>query len=120
MLISPNYLILYFGMERLYRNLYHLSWGFSIFWLGLSIILSYYTGYNVIGLFLLGLGLYGVVISLLLLLYLGNKSYILSFSASLIVSILGVSVSLNIFEWIPLLGILLIISGVSVLAYYLM
>jgi len=75
----------------------------------------------VIGIFLLGLGLYGVLVSMLLLAYLGNKSYILSLSASLIAGILGASVSLNLFrEWVPLLGILLVIAGVSLLAYYLM
>lgn len=101
------------------RSVYQVSWGFSLLWLGISIILSYFTGYNILGLFLIGIGLYGLVVSVKLHRSEGDRAYIIYSISSLAILFFGFSIMLHlIFQWVLVLGILLIITGLGILLYY--
>jgi hypothetical protein len=105
-------------MRKISNKLYEVSWGFSIIWLGISIIVNYYYGVDLLGLFLVGVGTYGIVMTSFLLINTRVKMHIILFSLSLVSIILGSVLILNLFsEWIMVLGILLIIFGVTVMIY---
>lgn len=107
-------------MVDLGEQLYRVSWGFAILWLGVSVIVGYMGGLDVFGVYLLGIGVYGLVCSLYAYVRLVEKTYLVFISASIISIIVGLSfLAGGLVDPIILLGFVLITIGVMVIVYYL-
>ena len=107
-------------MVDLGEQLYRISWGFAILWLGVSVIIGYLGGLDILGVYLCGVGVYGLFTSLYAYVKLVEKTYLVFISASIISLIIGISfLAGGIIDPIILTGIVLITIGVMVIIYYL-
>lgn len=107
-------------MADLGEQLYRISWGFAILWLGVSVIIGYMGRLDIFGIYLCGIGIYGLITSLYAYLRLAEKTYLVFISASIISFIVGAFfLAGGIIDPIILMGILLITIGVMIIVYYL-
>ncbi len=106
-------------MVDLGEVLYWVSWGFAILWLGFSIIVGYLAGANILGIYLLGIGVYGVVLGLYAFDRSSDKVYLIFVSAALVSLLVGSSILLGgVIDPIILVGVILVIIGIMLIIYY--
>ncbi len=107
-------------MDAFGERLYRVSWGFAILWLGISIIVGYSGGFDILGVYLSGIGIYGLVVSFYAYSVVRDKIYLIALCGSIISVLIGASVLTGgLINFVVLMGIILITIGVMVIVYYL-
>lgn len=104
-------------MKIFFSRLYGTSWGAALIWLGISIVINRYFHLDLLGMFLLGVGIYGVTLSLFLSIW-RRGYYIIYLTLSLVCTFIGLIMVFGWYgDWGTVMGVLLIIFGIGVIVH---